>query len=627
MQALLNVIETGISKGREAVSVIDRKNRNRIQRRRQRTNLNNNSQYLYDEPTITITINPAPTAPTAPPEPPEPPPPQPMIFNESINGDGDDDDETHNPRRRQEVILEEGGETETEMISNTSTCNNRLHSLVRSSEWSSLIERCENHPLEARSESKAIINESTGNTVLHWTVSTAISTGDQQNNSNPPQPLQPLPLYVVVEALLLIDPNMVNIQNKFGKLPLHLACAYRVSTDILQLLMRTNPSTINVCDNNGFSPIHILCDCGCPISSLKVLLQHTQSTSPTTTATSTILTKKDHIFNRTPLNILNQRKNLIMFTSYLEALRVLRQKEHDAIMCGNWNEKDKNKIINDINNAKQMDFWCKARLLILQEYELLSSRPMMMISNNSSLDNNNNNNNNNNDDRNNFNGQSTIIKACLEIKDCPPSLLEYALLVHKEELSMKDNNGDLCLHLACMTNCNNDSNNSNEKQQQQTEHNNNNPNNNAKQQHQRAAVVLDVLLAYPEAAAVTNGAGRLPLEIYLRNNPTSSSSTESSESEASSLSPPPPPPPDSCYNCWSETLQRLISAYPLALEALDVDYRLYPLIFSRMGCASSNTRRNITNVNDNDYSNDNERRSDIIFDMLRGSPALLFTTS
>jgi hypothetical protein len=179
-----------------------------------------------------------------------------------------------------------------------------------------------------------------------------------------------------------------------------------------------------------------------------------------------------------------------------------------------------------------------------------------------------------------------------------------------------------------MTNCNNDSNNSNEKQQQQTEHNNNNPNNNAKQQHQRAAVVLDVLLAYPEAAAVTNGAGRLPLEIYLRNNPTSSSSTESSESEASSLSPPPPPPPpDSCYNCWSETLQRLISAYPLALEALDVDYRLYPLIFSRMGCASSNTRRNITNVNDNDYSNDNERRSDIIFDMLRGSPALLFTTS
>jgi hypothetical protein len=172
-----------------------------------------------------------------------------------------------------------------------------------------------------------------------------------------------------------------------------------------------------------------------------------------------------------------------------------------------------------------MDFWCKARLLIiLKEYESLSCRPMTMISNNSFLD------NDNDDDSNNFNNQSIIIKACLTIKDCPPSLLEYALLVHKEELSMKDNNGDLCLHLACMTNYNNTNNNSNN-EQQHMEHNNDN----AKQQ-RRAAVVLDVLLAYPEAAAVTNGFGRLPLEIYLRNNPSTSSSTEL---EASSPSLPP----------------------------------------------------------------------------------------
>ena len=596
MQALLNVIETGISKGREAV--IDR-NRNRIQWRRQRTNVNNNLQYLYDEPTITITTAPPPVPAPAP----APPPPQPMIYNES----GDGDDETYNPRR-QEVILEggeEGGETESErIVSSMNTCNNnRSHFLARSSEWSSLIERCEDHPLEARSESKAINESRTGNTVLHWIVSTDTSTGNQQNNSNPQQPQQPQrSQYAVVEALLLIDPNMVNIQNKFGKLPLHLACSYRVSTDILQLLIKTNPSTINVCDNNGFSPIHILCDCGCPISSLKVLLlQQQQSTSPTTIATSTVLIKKDHIFNRTPLNILNQRKNLIMFTSYLESLRVLRQKEHDAIICGNWNESDKNKITNDINNAKQMDFWCKARLLILKEYELLSCRPIMtMTSNDSSLDND----NDDDDGSNNFNDQSIIIKACLAIKDCPPSLLEYALLVHQEELSMKDDNGDLCLHLACMTNYNKNNNSNNE--QQHMEHNNNN----AKQQ-RRAAVVLDVLLAYPEAAAVTNRFGRLPLEIYLRNNPSTSSSTESEASSSSSSV----PPPDGCYNCWSETLKRLISAYPLALEALDVDYRLYPLIFSRMGC---------TNVNNNNNNNGNERRSDIIFDMLRGSPALLF---
>ena len=314
MQALLNVIETGISKGREAV--IDRnRNRNRIQRRRQRTSVNSNLQYLCDEPTITIT-----TAPPLVPAPaPAPPPPQLMIYNES----GDGDDETYNPRR-QEVILEggeEGGETDSErIVSNMNTCsNNRSHFLARSMEWSSLIERCEDHPLEARSESKAINESRTGNTVLHWIVSTDTSTGNQQNNSNPQQPQRPQ--YAVVEALLLIDPNMVNIQNEFGKLPLHLACSYRVSTDILQLLIKTNPSTINVCDNNGFSPIHILCDCGCPISSLKVLLlQQQQSTNPTTIARSTVLIKKDHIFNRTPLNILNQRKNLIMFTSYLESL-------------------------------------------------------------------------------------------------------------------------------------------------------------------------------------------------------------------------------------------------------------------------------------------------------------------
>ena len=282
-----------------------------------------------------------------------------------------------------------------------------------------------------------------GLTVLHWSVSCL-----------------PLPIDVF-NALIARDPDMVNVLDRSGNLPLHIACSHHAPAEVIHALIQTNPKTCSVRDGSGFCALHILCDLGCSTESLRaalrVLLQSTEG--------ATILAKKDYVFGRTPLNILNQRKNLTMFTSCVESLRALRQRERDAILCGNWKESDRMKLATRMNEAKEMEFWCKARLLILAEYALCRRNGAIR----NSLD--------------DFNDHD-IIQACLGVKECPLSLLEYVLLVYDKELFMKDRNGDLPLHQACA---------------------------NSKELTDKQRIIAEVLLANPKAARVTNGSGRLPL--------------------------------------------------------------------------------------------------------------------
>ena len=239
------------------------------------------------------------------------------------------------------------------------------------------------------------------------------------------------------------------------------------------------------------------------------------------------------MFKRTPLYILNQRKNLGSFVAKVNELRSARQKERDSIVYGNWTETDKILLDKKIKDAKEMEFWRKARMLILTEYNYYGRGIQTTTLSDCWGD---------------FSDQCNTIQACLEIDDCPLSLIEYALLVYSEELLVRNNDGDLPLHKICAS---------------------------VSETKERRFVLMEVLATKPEAAKMPDRNGRSALEIFIQHtSPT----------------------------FWSEILHRLIVAYPVALDSLDIDPRLYPLIMERIGC--------------------NKETRNEIFELLRGVPSL-----
>ena len=136
-----------------------------------------------------------------------------------------------------------------------------------------------------------------------------------------------------------------------------------------------------------------------------------------------------------------------------------------------------------------------------------------------------------------------VAHACIAIQSCPPSVLEFVVLLRAEELLLPDMNGQLPLHIAATVS--------------------------------DESTLCDVLAGQPDAACFHDRSRRLPLEIYLRRN-----------SEVG----------------WSGALEQLISANPLALEALDLDRRFYPLIWSKM-------------ISKKDIN--------AVFETIRGNPSLL----
>lgn len=368
-----------------------------------------------------------------------------------------------------------------------------LYSLAKAWAWPALAHRCETHPWEA---SPKIVNAE-GDTALHWAVF-----------GNPP-------LYAI-EALLRACPDMVNVANAAKQLPLHLACCYRASFEILRALIEINPSTLAVRNGLGFYPLHILCDCGCRPECLEVVLQYQEALRT--------ITEQDYTYGRSPLYILNQRKNLATFGGQVEELRRLRQHQRDAVSCGNWTGNDQTSLCAKLKEAKEMDFWRNARILILAEYRLKRQR---------SAD----------------TKEPTIVQACLGIDHCPPTLLEYAILAYSEELIVADKQGSLPLHHACAL---------------------------CVEQKEIQWLVLEILNANPQAARVPDKHKRLPLEIFL------------SKSENTTM--------------WSDALRKLILAHPVALDNLQIDSHVYPLVLWRMGCGKDTASQ--------------------IFELIRASPGL-----
>jgi hypothetical protein len=126
-----------------------------------------------------------------------------------------------------------------------------------------------------------------------------------------------------------------------------------------------------------------------------------------------------------------------------------------------------------------------------------------------------------------------VLHACVGIRKCPSSLLELALLLKVDQLWQIDKDGRLPLHLACTV--------------------------------ATPATVSEVLSACPRAACTPDGSGNFPLSIFLQHH-------------SKSLS-------------WAGPVEEMVFANPVALEALGLDTRLYPRIWSRFSTIRSPASR------------------------------------
>lgn len=258
-----------------------------VQHRRRRRNCNSSERatsIVIDEPVVTITAAPSPSH-------------------------GRSDRSVYGPPEGDEFVESLGV----------------LYNLARSWAWAALAHRCTTNPTEV---SVDLVNKD-GDTALHWTVF-----------GNPP-------LYAV-EALLGACPDLVNVKNAAGNLPLHVACSYRASACVLRSLIAANPTTASSPNGRGFTPLHMLCDFDCRLPSIQALLESAEG--------ARTVANTDRIYGRKALHILNERKNLHRFTDQVSKLREARRRERYAALYGNWTESDQRRLERKMVDAKQLEF-------------------------------------------------------------------------------------------------------------------------------------------------------------------------------------------------------------------------------------------------------------------------------
>lgn len=354
-----------------------------------------------------------------------------------------------------------------------------LYALTKRWAWEAVAFRCQTHPHEATTREQDV----NGDTILHWACF-----------GSPP-------LYVI-EAILHACPELATIRNTKGLLPLHTACCYRASPEVIRALVQKFPDSAAMTiatkeERGGSTPLHLLCDYGCQADSLRAILE--------TEAGAASTRKKDRIYRRTALQILNERKNLSEYHSHLAELRRIQGRNPGQPRLFDYEQRPENsfEIVLLLERIKTMGFWEKAQLLALGEY---TQQPVSTMEP----------------------SNTTVIHALIGLKYCPSSILEMANFMMPHELLRKDEHGDLPLHFAC--------------------------------RHANEDVICDVLRAQPKAASLPNADDLLPLQVYLQRDRKRS---------------------------WNHVIQKLIIAFPLAIEHLDIDRRLYPLIWSRLARPSA----------------------------------------
>ena len=317
--------------------------------------------------------------------------------------------------------------------------------LSKSGCWRTVLSRCESHPEEA---SCLYQDPATGNTMLHYVA----------YNRGPAE---------VAKRMTQINPHLARSWNKNGSLPLHVACSYSTSPELIDALIEAYPEAARKTNHHrhffsasvdsfvrGYSPIHILCETGrCNIQIFEKVV----------VAGIVTINQKDPYYGRTPLASWNSRKNLRLDQNRRNHMRQI------VHLLSNQKDAQENSSINTTNESRlpqQMrydmelyrtaDFWQVASLLIVASFE--KERFMLPIT------------------------PGRVVRAAVGNQDCPASLTEYAILVHHEFLMGRDEkNGQTQLHVACSSN------------------------------HIMTSVILDVLHACPKACQVRDKHGCFPL--------------------------------------------------------------------------------------------------------------------
>lgn len=396
------------------------------------------------------------------------------------------------------------------------------YALARSWAWPALKFRCETHPQEVAE----IAVDSRGETILHWTCL-----------GKPP--------IETVQAILDVCPFMAEVRNMVGHLPLHVAISYRASVEVVRALLEAYPESAGLPNGVGAYPLHLLCDYGSCVDSLRAVLE-----TPAGAATiekSMRATKFDR--SQTPLDILSTRMNYAVFRRAILSMKQARkqqQAKREAML-----QKQKQKLLEGTeerqppqtgneNNAEaafdrnermiasfqQNDYWQKAALLVLVAYTQQPLSPQGLEYE-----------------------EANLVHACAGVPDCPSYLLEFAVLLHMEELmEKKDHLGRLPLHVAAQNHA------------RRLVHK---PSSNETSERSRRRRGTEdplgfVLEACPAAAFVMDLNGDLPLAVALK---------EIRQQTAG--------------KAWSNELQQLLDANVAALETLNLEEGVYPYIWSQ----------------------------------------------
>jgi hypothetical protein len=203
------------------------------------------------------------------------------------------------------------------------------------------------------------------------------------------------------------------------------ACYYRVSAAVLHCLVAAFPQALaepvghpERDDNQGRYPLHVLCDYGCDdADSLLALLRTDEGLA--------VLHKLDPTFYRTPLGILNERKNIHGFDRMLQRLRAERSRSPTAY-GGALNEASKLELLHASQEVREDVVWQKACWLVLAEY---LGQPLTKADG--------------------INNDAVLLQAFVTSAHCPPCWQECAILLYADYLqSSRNPRGQLVLHVA-----------------------------------------------------------------------------------------------------------------------------------------------------------------------------------
>lgn len=254
------------------------------------------------------------------------------------------------------------------------------------------------------------------------------------------------------------------------------AVSYRAGGDVIRALVQAHPE-------GAAGALHTACAIGCSADGIRAL------------ANEHSVAQRDGTFRQTPLELLNASKHMCRYHARLANLRHIRERQAVLRRSGaSDTEADLERFEASVRReVEEWDFFDKAAVLIQTQYKGRA----LQVDEDETIQ---------------------IVHACADIANCPPSLLELAILLHPEQLLEQDEEGQVPLHIAIPTSC-----------------------------------CSDVIAACPEAARIVNHKGKYPLQIAVEVGRT-----------------------------WNEGVGALVAIHPVVVEGLDLDERLYPLLWSKL---------------------------------------------